>query len=62
MGEVARTGASVHMMSQGPRVPSVPDAKAAWGGDGRRASSACFSGSWKCPGLPVLGQVGMQPA
>ena len=62
MGEVARTGASVHMMSQGPRVPSVPDAKAAWGADGRRASPACFSGSWKSPGLPVLGQVGMQPA
>ena len=62
MGVVANTGTSVHMMSQGPRIPSVPEAKAAWGGDGRRASPACSLGSQKCPGLPVLGQVGMQPA
>lgn len=30
---MASTGTGVHMMSQGPRVPSVPDAKAAWHGE-----------------------------
>lgn len=57
MRKVLCTGPNVHLMSQGPMVPFVPEAKAVLGGDGRKAFPACPSRSHQ--GLPVMGEMGM---